>query len=124
MQALIIEDDNALRKAYQKILEREGFTVSAVSNAVDAFEKIMKTNFDVVVCDVALPALEGTTFFELLTQRYPQTAQRVLFVTGFAKDENTRKLLEHTGRPYLTKPVDLKVFLTAVMRTAQGSAAK
>ena len=124
MQALIIEDDSAVRKAYQKILEKAGFGVTAVPDAVDAFKEIKTTNFDVVVCDVALPGLEGTTFFELLRQRYPQTAHRVVFVTGYGKDANTRKLLEHTGRPFLTKPVDLKEFLTAVMRTAQGPKAK
>lgn len=119
MRVLIVEDDKAVRQAFAKILEQAGFVVTAVPDAVDAFREIKQdSKIDVVVCDVALPGLEGTTFYEHLAQRYPALKRRVVFVTGYAKDDNTRKLLEHTGRPFLTKPVELKDFLTAVMRTA------
>jgi CheY-like chemotaxis protein len=73
----------------------------------------------VVVSDFAMPGMEGTTFFEHLKEQYPALALRVVFVTGYGNDEKTKKLLEHTGRPYLAKPVDLRDFLTVVMRTAQ-----
>ena len=124
MQVLIIEDDNAVRKAYTKALEGTGYRVTAVANGVDAFRILKKQQFDALVCDVALPGLEGTTFFQHLSERYPGQANRVLFVTGYAKDANTKKLLEHTGRPYLSKPVDVDKFVIAVTQVADAARGK
>ena len=124
MQVLIIEDDNAVRKAYTKALEGAGCRVTAVADGVDAFRRLKKEQFDVLVCDVALPGLEGTTFFQHLSERYPRQANRVLFVTGYAKDANTKKLLEHTGRPYLSKPVDVDKFVIAVTQVADSARGK
>ena len=121
MQVLIIEDDAPVRHSYVKILEQAGFEVTSASNGVDAFRVLPKGTFQAVVCDVALPGLEGTTFFELLSQRYPDLAERVLFVTGYGRDDNTRRLLEHTGRPFLTKPVELPHLVAAVTKVARQS---
>src|SRR5690348_14537913 len=112
MRVLLVEDDTAVRKAFTKILDQAGFTVTAVANGVEAFVELKKSSsFDVVVSDFAMPGMEGTTFFEHLGHQYPALALRVVFVTGYGNDEKTRKLLEHTGRPYLAKPVDIKDFL-------------
>ena len=125
MRALLVEDDNAVRQAFAKVLSQAGFEVAAVPTGMDAFGELKKgSKFDVVVCDVALPGMEGTTFFEHLGQQYPDLSHRVVFVTGYGRDDKTRKLLEHTGQPFLTKPVDLKDFLAAVMRIAQSSGGK
>ncbi|HEY2825916.1 MAG TPA: response regulator [Gemmatimonadales bacterium] len=125
MRVLIVEDDNAVRQAFSKILEQAGFVVVQAPDADHAFSEIKKSSkFDAVVCDVALPGLEGTAFFEHLSQHNPELADRLVFVTGYSRDDNTKKLLEHTGRPFLTKPVDVKDFLAAVVRTAQHPGAK
>ena len=124
MQVLIIEDDNAVRLAYKKVLEGTGFSVTAVGDGVDAFAYLKKTKFDAILCDVALPGLEGTTFYEHLQEQYPQMADRVVFVTGYAKDANTKKLLEHTGRPYLSKPVEMKDLLATVNKLVHAGSKK
>jgi DNA-binding response OmpR family regulator len=114
MDVLLIEDDPAVRSAYGKALQQHGFKVTAVANAVDAFNLIEKSGFNAIVCDVVLPGLEGTTFYERLVDRHEELADRVVFVTGWGSDEKTKKLLQHTGRPFLTKPVDISQLVSTV----------
>lgn len=114
MDVLIIEDDPAVRSAYTKALQQHGFQVTSVSNAAEAMAVLETRGFNAILCDVILPGLEGTTFYERLVDRFEQMADRVVFVSGWGGDEKTRKLVQHTGRPFLTKPVDISQLVSTV----------
>lgn len=120
MHILLVEDDAAYRAALTKAFEREGWTVTGVDRAETALTAIIHTSFDAVVCDFILPAREGTTLFETIREADPRLAERLLFVTGWANDTNARKLLEHTGRPVLQKPIDIAQLIATVKKIAGG----
>ena len=113
---LLIEDDPSVRLALGKGLEQAGLKVLGVGSAAAALASLKQQPVRAIVCDLILPDREGTSFYEQLKEQHPELAGRVLFLTGWAGDEKVRKLLDYTGRPYLAKPVDLKVLVEAVRK--------
>jgi two-component system, NtrC family, sensor kinase len=119
MNVLLIEDDAGLRDAVTKVLESRGWKVTGVDRADAALTAIGQQAFDAAICDFILPKGEGTSLFEAIKDAQPALAERVLFVTGWGKDSNARKLLEHTGRPVLEKPLDLAQLIAAVQQLVE-----
>lgn len=121
MDVLIIDDDASVRHAFARILKAAGFTVTEAGSANEAIGLVSRQDFKAVVCDVVLPAMDGTTLYETLAHAAPALAERVIFVTGWTGDPKTQRLLEHSGRPVLAKPVDAAQLVDAVRRTVQGA---
>ena len=103
---LVIEDDPPVAAATAKILERNGFKVTVVSDAGAALAHLKLGPVEGILCDVILPGVDGTSFYEELQSEYPEMATKVVFLTGWARDDKVVKLLEYTGRPVLHKPVE------------------
>jgi DNA-binding response OmpR family regulator len=116
VNVLLVEDDPTVSKIFTIVLERAGFAVTSVANAVDALAVLGQSPFHAIVCDLILPRAEGTTFYDELRSTFPDMAERVLFVTGWANEPKSRALLEHTGRPFLAKPVEATELVAAVRR--------
>ncbi len=114
MDVLIVDDDTNVRRAYTKILEREGFMVTAVDSGLAAFTELQQKTFRAIVCDIQMPFLGGESFYQQLEQAFPPMASRVVFATAWAGEENTRRFLEETGQPFLGKPVELAELVDAV----------
>ena len=106
MSVLLIDDDPGVQRTFGGILRKAGFDVTVVGGSVAAFAELKKRSFQAIVCDVILPIADGTSFYEELQNVFPKMADRVIFVSGWVKDEKTRRLLEYTGRPFLAKPVN------------------
>ena len=123
MNVLLIDDDAGVRKSFSRVLQRSGFEVTAVETGADAMTELRKQSFQVVVCDIILLEADGTSVYEELRDEFPAMANRVLFVTGWTGDEKVTRLLEYTGRPYLTKPVELEELVTSVRQVADDAEA-
>ena len=121
MDVLIIDDDASVRAAYARVLAAAGFRVTEAGSAHDALREIHRRDFKAVVCDFVLPATEGTTLYQTLSEAAPAVARRVIFVTGWTGDPKASRLLEHSGRPVLTKPVEAADLVDAVRRAVQGT---
>ncbi len=118
MHTLIIDDDATLGSAFARVLEQAGFTTVMVGTAFAGLTELDRHRFAAIVCDFVLPAMDGATFYDRLCEVRPDLADRVIFVTGWAGDQKTRRLLEHSGCPVLNKPVDLQELVAAVRRVA------
>lgn len=120
MDVLIVEDDQALRSVYQRALERAGYMVKAVDNGLAAFAELQEHKYRAVICDIQMPFLKGYNLFEELKANLPETAERVIFVTGLAEQDKVREFLQKSGRPFLSKPVELKDLVRAVQSVVEG----
>ncbi|MBI4421771.1 MAG: response regulator [Gemmatimonadetes bacterium] len=115
---LIVEDVQAIREVFTRILRRAGFEVTAVEDGIAALTEIARRDFQAVISDYSMPALGGRGFFEQLEERFPATAARVVFVTAFAEDSQIREFLDQTGQPVLGKPVEISELVEVVRRVA------
>ena len=118
MNVLLVEDDPLVRSAMVKILERGGFTVSAVPNGLAALSELRDQRFSAIVTDLKLPFLQGDDFFRQVQELFPDMARRIVFVTGWGHDQQIREFLTQTGQPCLPKPFEASELVAAVQRVA------
>jgi CheY-like chemotaxis protein len=117
VDVLIVDDNTEVSSAYGQVLERAGYMVKAVDNGLAALAELQQGRYSVILLDILMPFLEGKSFFRQLEADFPEMAKRVVFVTGMAGDDETRKFLEGTGQPFLEKPVEADDLVGAVRKT-------
>jgi len=108
---LVVEDEAALGAAVSEALVDAGFSVSLASDGIEALERIKERPFDLIVCDLKMPRLDGTAFYRQLEVDHAALARRVLFVTGDVAGTEAERFLEETGCRWLPKPFRLKDLL-------------
>jgi CheY-like chemotaxis protein len=118
MKVLVIEDNPIVQSGLVRVLEHAGFTVSAVNDAMSAFAQLERITFDVIVCDVGLPFVDGTEFYQQLAEAHPSMSHRVMFVTAMVEDPKIQAFLQRTGRPALGKPFELEELVSMVRTVA------
>lgn len=117
-QILVIDDEPDLRTLYELTLLREGYRVDTAANVQEAMHAIDTQRFDVVITDMRLPDGLGTEILHHL--KSVQRPERCIVITAHGSAENAVESLKAGAFDYLTKPVDLKQFRTAIASAVQG----
>jgi two-component system cell cycle sensor histidine kinase/response regulator CckA len=110
---LVVEDEAALGAAVAESLQDDGFVVERASDGLEALERVRGQHFDVIICDLKMPRLDGTQFYRELEISQPEMTRRVMFVTGDVAGTEAERFLEETGCRWLAKPFRLKDLLRA-----------
>ena len=108
---LVVEDEAALGAAVAEALGDVGFSVDRANDGIEALERLHDRPYDLIVCDLRMPRLDGTAFYRELEKMNPAMARRVLFVTGDVAGTDAERFLEETGCRWLAKPFRLKDLL-------------
>ena len=108
---LVVEDEAALGAAVSEALADAGFSVSLASDGLEALERVKERPYDLIVCDLKMPRLDGPAFYRRLEAENAPLARRVLFVTGDVAGTDAERFLEETGCRWLPKPFRLKDLL-------------
>src|SRR5262249_55621732 len=111
---LVVEDEAALAAAVTEALKDVGYVVEHASDGEQALAKVREHAFDLVVCDLKMPRLDGKAFYRTLAAIAPGLAKRVIFVTGDMAGTDAEKFLEESGCRWLGKPFRLTDLLRAV----------
>jgi DNA-binding NtrC family response regulator len=109
-----VDDDDELRKALMKILEREGFRVIPQATANDAVQFLGSSShkLDLVITDILMPGMRGTTFLTVLKTAYPDLP--VIVITAFGDWGQYDEVLRGGACEYLNKPFDKEELLITV----------
>ena len=121
-QILVIDDEPDLRTLYELTLLREGYRVDTAGTVQEALQLLGAHRFDVVITDMRLPDGMGTEVLTYLKSQH--RAERSIVITAHGSAENAVESLKAGAFDYLTKPVDLKQFRTAIASAVQGSTQK
>jgi DNA-binding NtrC family response regulator len=100
---LIVDDEPILRATLQEFLENERFEAVPAASGEEALAKASATDFDVAICDVQMPGMDGLELLNRLRQISPQTF--VLIITAYATVENAVEAFQAGAHDYLMKPV-------------------
>ena len=111
---LIVEDETALATAVNDALVDAGYLVTRAANGEEALTQVRTQAFDLVICDLKMPRLDGQAFYAQLSDAAPALARRIIFVTGDVAGTEAEKFLEGTGCKWLPKPFRLADLLKAV----------
>jgi signal transduction histidine kinase/CheY-like chemotaxis protein len=111
---LVVEDEAQLAAAVTESLRDAGYTVEHASDGEQALRRVAAQKFDVVICDLKMPRLDGKAFFRELSSKSPKLARRVIFVTGDVAGTDAEKFLDESGCRWLAKPFRLADLLRTV----------
>ena len=92
---LLVDDESAVRGALRKVFEKGGLTVREAGSGRDALDAIATdTDIAAVVSDFLMPEINGLDFYDALVSIAPHLKDRVVFLTGAAKDPMVHNPLE------------------------------
>jgi two-component system NtrC family sensor kinase len=114
---LLVEDEAKLASAVADALGDAGYVVEHASDGEQALAKIAERSFDVVICDLKMPRVDGKAFYRRLSDVAPAMTRRIVFVTGDVAGTDAEGFLEETGCRWLAKPFRLGDLLRAVSAT-------
>jgi DNA-binding response OmpR family regulator len=121
MRVLVIEDDRRLAHQLKKGLEEEGHSTSLVYEGQEGLEAATGLEFNVVVVDVMLPALDGFSLVRRMRQAGNSTP--VLFLTARDANQDIVTGLDSGADDYLTKPFSFQVLLARLRALVRRKAA-
>ncbi len=110
---LVVEDEAALGAAVAESLQDTGYLVDRASDGLEALERLRQKPYDLIICDLKMPRLDGPQFYRELELTKPELLRRIMFVTGDVAGTEAERFLEQTGCRWLAKPFRLKDLLRA-----------
>ena len=108
---LVVEDEEALGAAVAESLTDAGFAVDRARDGEEALTRVKARVYDLIVCDLKMPRVDGMTFYRALERDHPDAARRIVFVTGDVAGTEAEQFLEETGCRWLAKPFRLRDLL-------------
>ena len=79
---LLIDDDASFVRGLARLLRRDSYTVHTADNGQHALAQLRAQHYDVVLCDLYMPALDGPALYAIVQQHDPALCQRMIFLTG------------------------------------------
>jgi len=118
-RVLVIEDESALGDAVAAALADEGFTPDRASDGAQALDRVRERPYDVIICDLKMPRVDGIAFFREISRTMPHITRRLIFVTGDVAGTDAEQFLEESGCRWVPKPFRLRDLVRAA-REALG----
>ncbi len=110
---LIVEDNELNMKLFFDILQFQKYEPIKTFSAQDAYELLKKDIFDLMILDVKLPKMSGFDLLEKL-QKENIKIPKTIIASACAMDEDKKKALEYGIDTYITKPIDINIFVKTV----------
>jgi DNA-binding NtrC family response regulator len=111
---LIIEDEEAIRRVLAKILceENESYEVDVAEDGVVGLEKIKEKDYDLVLCDIKMPKMDGVELLEAVKKI--DTEIPIVMISGHGDMETAINTMRLGAFDYISKPPDLNRLLNTV----------
>ena len=106
---LIIDDDKAIRKTLTEILRYEGYKVDEAADGEEGLRKFSSTAYDLVLCDVKMPKMDGIEFLEKSKMINPDVP--IIVISGHGNIETAVEAVKKGAFDFISKPPDLNRLL-------------
>lgn len=113
LRVLVVDDQVRFATLLPRLLPRHSVIFEQTGEA--ALSRLAAgEHFDVLLCDVMMPGMDGPTLHRRLVAEWPELARRTLFVTGGAFEGGARAYLQSAGQPVLQKPYERRALVRAI----------
>ena len=111
---LIIEDEAAIRRVLSKILseESDSYIVEDAEDGFQGLEKIKNNDYDLVLCDIKMPKMDGVEVLEAVKKIKPEIP--IVMISGHGDMETAIQTMRLGAFDYISKPPDLNRLLNTV----------
>ncbi len=115
---LVIEDEPAVMTLLQTALERSGYAIVPAPSGVEGLRLLAAGEYLGIITDMRMPGgVTGADVHAWIVAHRPQLADRILFITGDLVNDETARLLQRTGAPFVEKPFRVQQLLSSVEKT-------
>ncbi|MFH1489392.1 MAG: sigma-54 dependent transcriptional regulator [Pseudomonadota bacterium] len=118
-QILIIDDDDQLRKSFQKLLEEEAYTVESAPSGEIGLNCLRAKVPDVVILDMRLPGMNGLETFKAIHEMEPKLP--VIIMTAYGTTETAIEATKRGAFDYILKPFDVPAMLSVIEKAVEAS---
>jgi CheY-like chemotaxis protein len=115
-RVLVVEDEPTVARLISDVLEDEGLRVDALLDGREALRRAGEEDYDLVICDMKMPELNGEHFYKSLAASGNPLSRRFLFVTGDVVAAHTHDFLERNQLPHVAKPFRVEELTEKVQR--------
>ena len=116
---IIIDDEKSIRSALRDILEYEGYEVDEAKDGEEGLEKVLKSPYDVALCDIKMPKMDGLEM--LLKANEAERGTQFIMISAFGNVENAVEATKRGAFDFITKPPDLNRLLVTVRNAIEKS---
>lgn len=116
---LIIDDEKAIRKTLIEILSFEGYKIDEAMDGEEGLKKFREKNYDVVLCDIKMPKLDGIEFLQKAGESNPDIP--IIMISGHGNIETAVEAVKKGAYDYLAKPPDLNRLLITIRNAIDRS---
>lgn len=104
LQALVVDDEAEIVDLVSELLTGYGYVVDSAPHGAAALSLVDGKPYDLIVCDLKMPTMDGQGFFEAIEHTHPELAERILFLTGDTVGSATDAFLARVRDRCLEKP--------------------
>ncbi|MBI3506955.1 MAG: PAS-domain containing protein [Proteobacteria bacterium] len=113
---LLVDDEPDILRTLSEIFTSCGARTELAASGDEALVKLSEGDFDLVVCDMRMPGLDGPGLYRTIETRAPDLARRFVFVTGDVLSVEVARFLNETTAPHIEKPFQRgEILRTAAM---------
>ena len=114
----IIDDDDQLRKSFEKLLAEEGYHVRIAASGEEGLEHIRENLPDLVILDMRLPGMNGLDTFQAIRDIEPKLP--VVIMTAFGTTETAIEATKMGAFDYILKPFDIPEMLDTIKKALEA----
>ena len=101
---LVIDDEAEIAMTLKEILRADGHNIEVASSGMAGLDALQRRDFDLVLCDLRMPGVDGRAIHRRLSESRPELLDRLVFITGDTFARQASAFFEETGSCYLEKP--------------------
>lgn len=116
---LIIDDEKAIRKTLTEILSFEGYKIDEAPDGEEGLKKFKEKTFDLVLCDIKMPKLDGIEFLQKAGEINPDIP--IIMISGHGNIETAVEAVKKGAYDYISKPPDLNRLLITIRNAMDKS---
>lgn len=116
---LVIDDERSIRNTLKDILEYEKYEVDLAEDGNMALDKIKSAEFDIVLCDIKMPGMDGIEVLEKFNGLAPDTP--VVMISGHGNIDTAVESIKKGAYDYIEKPLDLNRLLITIRNAMDKS---
>ncbi|NOR76318.1 MAG: response regulator [Draconibacterium sp.] len=109
---LVIDDERSIRNTLKDILEYEKYEVDLAEDGNKGIEKVKNAEYDIILCDIKMPGLDGIEVLERLSEITPDTP--VVMISGHGNIDTAVESIKKGAFDYIEKPLDLNRLLITI----------
>lgn len=115
---LVIDDERSIRNTLREILEYEGYEMDEAPDGPTALQIAATEKFDVILCDIKMPQMDGMEVLEKLLHLYDTP---VVMISGHGNIETAVEAIKRGAYDYISKPLDLNRLLITIRNAMEKS---